>query len=208
MPYLQARLLTPAFRDDVFRTVNRHRVSSEFYEAAQFIASRWHGKSRVRRHRASSPQRSSSKGYCLFRQPHGLISMRPSLHQLPSTGTSCSYAVERQSDWLGSVLMRAFSPNFPKKSPRKLVPTLEMDVSNLFIAVHLRRWKVRLLGSLSNTSSVIMPRLQCIGAPPALGRTTRTPLYRKYRSLGTPPRLTFQARLLRNQEDVNTDRYV
>ena len=32
--------------------------------------------------------------------------------------------------------------------------------------------------------------------------------YRKYRSLGTPPRLTFQARLLHNQEDVNTDRYV
>ena len=32
--------------------------------------------------------------------------------------------------------------------------------------------------------------------------------YRKYRSLGTPPRLTFQARLLINQEDVNTDRYV
>ena len=32
--------------------------------------------------------------------------------------------------------------------------------------------------------------------------------YRKYRSLGTSPRLTFQARLLHNQEDVNTDRYV
>ena len=32
--------------------------------------------------------------------------------------------------------------------------------------------------------------------------------YRKYWSLGTPPRLTFQARLLHNQEDVNTDRYV
>ena len=32
--------------------------------------------------------------------------------------------------------------------------------------------------------------------------------YRKYRSLGTTPRLTFQARLLHNQEDVNTDRYV
>ena len=32
--------------------------------------------------------------------------------------------------------------------------------------------------------------------------------YRKYRSLGTPPRLTFQARLLHNQENVNTDRYV
>ena len=30
--------------------------------------------------------------------------------------------------------------------------------------------------------------------------------YRKYQSLGTPPRLTFQARLLHNQEDVNTDR--
>ena len=35
-----------------------------------------------------------------------------------------------------------------------------------------------------------------------------TKRYRKYRSLGTPPRLTFQARLLHNQEDVNTDRYV
>ena len=32
--------------------------------------------------------------------------------------------------------------------------------------------------------------------------------YRKYPSLGTPLRLTFQARLLHNQEDVNTDRYV
>ena len=32
--------------------------------------------------------------------------------------------------------------------------------------------------------------------------------YRKYRSLGTPPRLTFQARLLHNQEDVNTERNV
>ena len=32
--------------------------------------------------------------------------------------------------------------------------------------------------------------------------------YRKYRSLGPPPRLTFQARLLHNQEDVNTDRCV
>ena len=32
--------------------------------------------------------------------------------------------------------------------------------------------------------------------------------YREHRSLGTPPRLTFQTRLLHNQEDVNTDRYV
>ena len=32
--------------------------------------------------------------------------------------------------------------------------------------------------------------------------------YRDYRRLGTPPGLTFQARLLHNQEDVNTDRYV
>ena len=32
--------------------------------------------------------------------------------------------------------------------------------------------------------------------------------YRKYQSLGTPPRPTFQDRLLHNQEDVNTDRYV
>ena len=32
--------------------------------------------------------------------------------------------------------------------------------------------------------------------------------YRKYRSFGTLPGLTFQARLLHNQEDVNTDRYV
>ena len=32
--------------------------------------------------------------------------------------------------------------------------------------------------------------------------------YRKYRSLGTPPRLTFQVRLLHNQEDVNTELYV
>ena len=32
--------------------------------------------------------------------------------------------------------------------------------------------------------------------------------YPKYRSFGTPPRLTFQARLLHNQEDVNTDLYV
>ena len=32
--------------------------------------------------------------------------------------------------------------------------------------------------------------------------------YRKYRSLGTPRRLTFQTRLLHNQEGVNTDRYV
>ena len=31
--------------------------------------------------------------------------------------------------------------------------------------------------------------------------------YRKYRSLGTRPGLTFQARLLHNQEDVNTDVY-
>ena len=31
------------------------------------------------------------------------------------------------------------------------------------------------------------------------------PRYRRYRSLGTPPRLTFHARLFRNQEDVNTD---
>ena len=33
-------------------------------------------------------------------------------------------------------------------------------------------------------------------------------IYRKYRSLGTPPRLIFQARVLHNQEDVTTDRYV
>ena len=38
--------------------------------------------------------------------------------------------------------------------------------------------------------------------------TLELPVYRIYRSLGTPPRLTFQARLLLNQEDVNTDRYV
>ena len=33
-------------------------------------------------------------------------------------------------------------------------------------------------------------------------------VYRKYRSLGTPSRLlpSFRARLLHNQEDVNTDR--
>ena len=30
----------------------------------------------------------------------------------------------------------------------------------------------------------------------------------KYRSLGTPPRLTFQARLFHNQEDLDTDRCV
>ena len=29
--------------------------------------------------------------------------------------------------------------------------------------------------------------------------------YRTCQSLGTPPRLTFQARLLHNQEDVNAD---
>ena len=39
-------------------------------------------------------------------------------------------------------------------------------------------------------------------------RTSRCAGYRKYRSLGTPPRLTFQARLLHNQVDVNTDRHV
>ena len=30
--------------------------------------------------------------------------------------------------------------------------------------------------------------------------------YRKYRSLGTPPRLTFQTRLLHNQEGVNAEK--
>ena len=66
--YLQARLLTSAyFRDDVFHTVNPRRVSPEFYEATQFIASPWHAQSKVRRRRASSPQRSSSNRCCLFR---------------------------------------------------------------------------------------------------------------------------------------------
>ena len=32
------------------------------------------------------------------------------------------------------------------------------------------------------------------------------PKYRKYRSLGTPPRLTFQARLLHNQEGANVEK--
>ena len=47
-------------------------------------------------------------------------------------------------------------------------------------------------------------------ANPARGQLNyvRMYVYRKYRSLGTPPRPTFQARLLRSQEDVNTDRYV
>ena len=39
-------------------------------------------------------------------------------------------------------------------------------------------------------------------------RRTEPHHVRKCRSLGTPPRLTFQARLLHNPEDVNTGRYV
>ena len=44
--------------------------------------------------------------------------------------------------------------------------------------------------------------------PPSLPWVLKVEGYRKYRSLGTSPRLTFQARLLHHQEDVNTDRYV
>ena len=48
-------------------TVNRHWVSPEFIRSRN--ACRRHSLSIVLRRRASSPQRSSSKGCCLFRKP-------------------------------------------------------------------------------------------------------------------------------------------
>ena len=45
-------------------------------------------------------------------------------------------------------------------------------------------------------------------SPFAVGGPSDRTLYRKYRSLGTPPTLTSQARLLHNQEGANAERTV
>ena len=50
--------------------------------------------------------------------------------------------------------------------------------------------------------------MECNGRAVRVEQRAGEEAYRKYRSLGTTPRLSFQARLLHNQEDVNTDRYV
>ena len=65
--------------------VNRHRDSVPSLPG-QAIAYRWRLLPRVRRHRISSPQISSSNGRCLFRYHHGPIFARLSF-PTPTVGT-------------------------------------------------------------------------------------------------------------------------
>ena len=77
--------IPPAFRDGVivhlFYTVNRHAPSGQSrLLSGHAIAYRWRSLPRARRHRASSPQGSSSNGCCLFRYHHRAIYVRLSFH--------------------------------------------------------------------------------------------------------------------------------
>ena len=73
-------------------TANRHRVSPEL--SGHAFAYRWRSLPRVRRHRASSPQGSSSNGW--FRFHHGPINMRLS-SPIPTIRMKWPCAVKKAS---------------------------------------------------------------------------------------------------------------
>ena len=80
--YSRAPLLPPTFRDDV------HLYRQAPLDHA--IVYRWRSPPRVHRHRASSPQGSSSNGCCLLRRPHGPNFVRLYSHTSPiNIGTVC-----------------------------------------------------------------------------------------------------------------------
>ena len=63
-------------------------------------------------------------------------------------------------------------------------------------------------GALRTAHATVTVSMECGKREARINWCIGLPKYHKYRSLGASPRLTFQARLIHNQEDVNVDRCV
>ena len=81
--------IPPAFRGGAHLFIPSTAIGSLPGSSGHAIAYRWRSLPRVRRHRTSSSQESSSNGCCLFRFHHGPINVRLSFPTSPPILSKC-----------------------------------------------------------------------------------------------------------------------